>query len=62
VTVVDVLCAMHKLFSQTMKNAAIMKEHMDTNSVIAARIQILNVTDEKYSTMKGVLKIYLLYY
>jgi hypothetical protein len=32
-------------------------EHMDINLVISARIQILNVTGEKYSTMKAVLTI-----
>ncbi|KAM0922748.1 hypothetical protein ACQ4PT_005977 [Festuca glaucescens] len=57
VTTMDAFCALHELFSQTMKNAATVKEHMDTNTVIAARIQILNVTDEKYSTMKGVMTI-----
>jgi hypothetical protein len=40
-----------------MKNAPMLMNQIEPNSIIGARVQILNVTDELYSTMKGVMTI-----
>ncbi|KAM0909714.1 hypothetical protein ACQ4PT_014652 [Festuca glaucescens] len=57
VVAMDAFCALHELINHTMKNASMLMNQFEPNSVIAARIQILNVTDEMYSTMKGVMTI-----
>jgi hypothetical protein len=57
VMAMDAFCALHELVNQTMRNADTPKEQMVSNNVIAARIQILNVTDDKYTTMKGIMTI-----
>jgi uncharacterized membrane protein len=57
VVAMDAFCALHELINQALKNVAMLMNQFEPSSVIGAIIQILNLTDEMYLTMKGVMTI-----